>query len=274
MKKILFAFLMTIGILNAEVVNGVALVVNNDPITLYDIDKKMEEAKVSKNDAVTILVDELLYAQELKNNYVSVDMFDVNNYLEKLASNNKMDVYQFKSFIKQKYQDYSKYENKIKKQIQREKLVNKVLRGKLKRPTQDDLKIYYDNNMNAFSSASEFSVVQYVSKNKKSLNAIKNNPMLNNPKVKKQELVLQHDKLTPQFKYILNDTAVNKFTPIFVSNKHYVMLYITKKENVVLNKFETVKRKIFQILASDNEKRYLEDYFEKLKIVADIRIVR
>ena len=274
MRKILFVFLMTLGILNAGLVDGIALVVNDEPITLYDIDKKMQDAKVNKKDAVAILVDELLYEQELKKNYITVDMFDINNYIERLAANNKMDVYQFKSVVKQKYSDYSTYENSIKKNIQRQKLISKVLRGKLKMPTDADLKIYYDNNLNSFSTASEFKVIQYASKNKKALNAIKNNPMINIPEVKKQNIVLKKDKVSAQFRYILNETSVNKFTPIFTSKRHYVMLYITKKENLVIETFENTKQKIFEILSSQKEKRYLEDHFEKLKLTADIRVVR
>lgn len=274
MKKILIVFLMTFGILNAGLVDAIALVVNEDPITVYDIDKKMSDAKVNKKDAVSILVDELLYEQELKKNYVTVDMFDVNNYIEQVAANNKMDIYEFKSIIKQKFKDYSKYENKIKKDLLRQKLLGKVLRGKLKMPTDTDLKIYYENNLNSFSSASTFSVVQYATKDKKALLAIKKNPMLNIPSVNKQNLVLKQEELSAQFKYLLNETETKKFTPIFTANKNYAMLFIIKKENLVINKLEEVKRKISQIIIQENEKKYLQDYFEKLKITADIRVVR
>ncbi len=239
-----------------------------------DIDKKMSDAKVSKKDAVTILVDELLYEQELKKNYISVDIFDVNNYIEKIAANNNMDLYQFKAIVKQKYKDYKKYEENIKKEVLRQKLIGKVLRGKLKRPTTEDLNIYYDNNINSFSSSSEFSVTQYSTKDKKALRAIKNNPMLNIKNVNKQDLVLKQGKVSAQFRYLLNETAANSFTPIFTSNRHYVMLFIKQKKNKVVNSFESVKGKIFQIITTKNEKKYLEDFFEKLKLTAEIRIVR
>lgn len=274
MKKILIAFLMTFGILNAGLVDAIALVVNEDPITVYDIDKKMSDAKVNKKDAVSILIDELLYEQELNKNYITVDMFDINNYIEKVAANNKMDIYEFKSIIKQKFKDYSEYENKIKKDLLRQKLLGRVLSGKLKMPTDADLKIYYENNLNSFTSASKFSVVQYATKDKKALLAIKKNPMLNIPSVNKQNLVLKHEELSAQFKYLLNETETKKFTPIFTANKNYAMLFIIKKENLVINKFEEVKRKISDIILQENEKKYLQDYFEKLKITADIRVVR
>ena len=49
--------------INAGIVNGIALSINEYPITMVDIDNKMEELKISKNEAVSILIDEALYNQ-------------------------------------------------------------------------------------------------------------------------------------------------------------------------------------------------------------------
>lgn len=265
---------MTAGILNAGLVNGIALVVNEEPITLYDIDKKMTELNINKAKAVGILVDEMLYQQEIRKNNITVDMFDINNYLERIAANNNMDLYQFKSIIKQKYKDYSVYENEIKKQISRQKLVAKALRGQLKQPSDADLKIYYDNNLNQFSTASKFNVVQYATKNKRALLAIQKNPMSNVQGVQRDDVVLDQSKLNSKFKYLLNSTKERNFTPIFTANKSFVMLYISKKEGVVTQNFEDVKENILQTMLGEKEKKYLQEYFEKLKLTADIKVIR
>ncbi|NQY94937.1 MAG: peptidyl-prolyl cis-trans isomerase [Campylobacteraceae bacterium] len=274
MKKILIAFMMTVGILSAGLVDGIALVVNEEPITLYDIDKKMLESNLSKKDAVSLLIDELLYEQELRKYNIEVDIFDVNNYIEKIAARNKMDLYQFKSIIKQKFKDFSQYEDKIKKDISRQKLVSKVLRGNLKKPTDTDLEIYYDNNLKRFSNAAKFHVVQYVTKNKRALMAIKKTPMAIFNEVQKTNVVYEQSALQPKIKYLLNSTDERDFSPIFTANNNFVMLYISKKENVEVAKLEDVKEKILQILYDENQKRYLQDFFEKLKLSADIKAIR
>lgn len=274
MKNILISILMTFGILNAGLIDSVALVVNDEPITLYDIDKKMSNSKISKAQAVSILVDELLYNQELEKNNISVDIFDINSYLEQMAANNNMDLYQFKSIIRQKYPDYSTYEENIKKQLLRQKFVNKVLRGNLKLPTDEDLKIYYDNNMNSFSTASKFHITQYSTKNKRSLLAIQKNPMVNTPDVQRETVVLDQSKLNAKFRYLLNDTKERNFTPIFTANKNFVMIYISKKEDTATQNFNDVKNDIFQKVMSEKEKKYLQEYFEKIKLTADIKVIR
>ena len=165
-------------------------------------------------------------------------------------------------------------ENEIKKQISRQKLVGKILRGQLKKPTNEDLKIHYDNNLNNFTTASKFHVIQYATKNKKALLAIRKNPMANFAEVKREQVILEDKKLNSKFKYLLNDTKINKFTPIFTANKNFVMLYITKKEGLATQSFESVKNSILEIISSDKEKKYLQEYFEKIKLTADIKVVR
>lgn len=49
---------------------------------------------------------------------------------------------------------------------------------------------------------------------------------------------------------------------------------IVQKENQQTIAFEDVKDRIFNIIMQDREKTYLKDYFEKLKLSADIKIVR
>ena len=96
MYKLFLALLVSSGISFAGIVNGVALTVNDQPITIYDIDKTVSINKISKNEAVGLLIDKALYEQSIKENNITADIFDVNEYIEKLANANGMDLYAFK----------------------------------------------------------------------------------------------------------------------------------------------------------------------------------
>ncbi len=274
MNKIIFALIMSITISSAGMVDGIALVVNDDPITLFDIEKKKYQKKLSKEDAVSQLIDETLFTQLVRKNNISADIFDVNNYLEKLAASNGMDLYAFKSIIKQKYKDYSRYEEQTKNLIIRQKLTDKLVRGNIKLASEEDLKIYYENNTSKFQMASKVKAIQYASKDKVALNNIRKEPMAEIPGVSKSKIELDQTNLNPQLRYIINETKINQFTPIFTSNKQFVSLLIMEKEDQETIKFENVRDRIFNIVMQDREKKYLKDYFEKLKLSADIKIVR
>ncbi len=274
MIKIIFAFVMSLTISYAQLIDGIALVVNDDPITLYDIEKMKNENKLSKEEAVSKLVDKALFNQLIKKHNVNVDILDINEYLEKLADSNGLDIYTFKSLIKQKYKDYDKYEKEVEELILRQKLIERLVRGKINIATEEDLKIYYDNNKTKFQMASKVSVIEFASFNRIDLKKVIKNPISNIAGVSRNTLELEQSTLNPRLRYMINETNINQFTPVFRSNKKYISFLITKKDGLQVIKFVDVKDKIFNIVMKDRENKYLKDYFEKLKLSADIRIVR
>lgn len=274
MYKLLLTFLFTTSLSFAGIINAVALTVNDDPITLYDIDQTMVTKKVDKNQAVSLLVDKLLYDQLIQKYNIQADIFDVNAYVEKLAASNNMDLYSFKSIVRQKYPDYSVFENEAKGIVTRQKLIKKLVQGQLKIATTEDTQLYYENNKEKYTTAKIVEAVQYTSTKKSSLIATVKSPLLVPTDVQRSPIELQVKELDPQMQYLLNNTATNTFTPIFTANKMYTTLFIIKKEGSDTLDFEVVKNKVFNEVMSLREKKYLKDFFEKEKLTADIKILR
>jgi len=273
MKKYILGLLLTTSLSYAGLINAIAIIVNDEPITLYDIDKKIEDTKVSKQEAVSGLIDELLYKQELKKNNISVDILDIDDYIGKLAQQNGMNILDFKSAVRGQ-QDYELFTKNIEKQILHQKLVSKIASNKLKIANDMDIEIYYKNNKNEFELANSIDVVAYLSKDKQILNQIKSNPMLRDDRVIIQNMVLEQSNINPQVKYIVNSTKENSFSTIFVDNKAYNMLYIKNKRDIKSLPLVEVKETIFNKIMRTREQNYLKDYFETLKITADIKILR
>ncbi|WP_375725189.1 SurA N-terminal domain-containing protein [Arcobacter sp. KX21116] len=273
-KRVLFTLMATFTFSNAQMIDALALTVNDEPITTNDINEKMAETNLKKADAVSALIDEILYKQELEKQNITVDIFEVNDYLEKLAASNGMDLYTFKSILRQKNKDFDKFEERTKKEILKRKLAEKLVRGNIPVATQEDLKIYYDNNQAMFTTAAKINVTQYASKNKRSLITISQNPMALLNDVVKKDFTLEQDKLNPQLKFLLNDTKDGTFTPIFTADRTFVMFFVKSKSGVTTLKFDDVKEKIFNALMGEREQKFLKEYFEKLKLTADIKVIR
>lgn len=273
MKKIILSILFAAVSLHAGLVNAIAITINETPITLYDIDQEIETKQISKEQAVSQLIDQILYEQALKSNKISVDIFDIDTYIEKLAASNKMNVLDFKSLVRQQ-EDYTSFKEKIKKQLLHQKLITKIASGKLKIATEDDLKIYYENNKEQFKIAGTINVVAYVSKNKKVLNQLKKNPMLQSKDILIQNITMKQSELNPQTKYILNSTSPKQFSAIFAQNKNYNMFYVKEKKDINTLVFTDVKDRIFQVIMKKREQDYLKEYFETSKITADIKVLR
>jgi len=273
MKKIIVSVLFITATVYAELVNGIAITVNEEPITLYDIDKEVKTKSISKDQAVSQMIDAILYKQELSKNKIAVDMFDVDSYIEKLAASNKMNVLDFKALVRQQ-QNYELFKENIKKQLTHQKLITKIAGGKLAIATSEDVEIYFENNKEQFQVADTIEVVAYVSKNKQALTELKKNPMLQHPDIISDTIVMKQNELNPQTKYILNSTPQREFSAIFAQNKNYNMFYVTEKKDITTITFDDVKDKIFQTIMKTREQAYLKEYFETLKLTADIRVLR
>jgi len=273
-KRVVFTLLATVTISSAQMIDGIALSVNDEPITISDINEKITQMNIKKADAVSLLVDDILYNQELEKQNITVDIFELNSYLEKIAASNGMDLYTFKSILRKKNKNFDEFEKETKEELLKRKLANKLVRGNLTIATEDDLERYYENNQNMFTTATTIEVTQYASKNKRALQAITQNPMSMFNDVAKNDFTLEQDKLNQQLKYIINDTKDNSFTPIFTAEQNYVMFFVKSRTGVSTLKFEEVKERIFNVLMSEREKKYLKEYFEKLKLTADIKVIR
>ena len=273
MKKYLLSLLFTSTLSYAGLVNGIALIVNDTPITLYDIDEKMENNNISKQEAVEMILEETLYDQEIQKQNISVDIFDIDNYIKQLADQNNMNLLDFKSVIRQQ-QNYDQFKKNIKKQLMHQKLIAKIAKGKIKPADEEDLKIYYENNQNLFKIANTIDVIAYISKDKQLLENIQNNPMAQNDNVLVQNISLKQSELSPQIKYIVNSTDEKEFSIIFINNKNYNMFYISDKKDIQTIPFDSVKNQIFNTIMKDKEQSYLKEYFETLKVTANIEILK
>lgn len=274
MKKILLIFSLFIGFTLANTINGIAVLVNEDPITIYDIKEDMKKRGVDENSSVSYLIDKTLFEQLVKQNNISADIFDINEQIEKLANSNGMDVYSFKSIIKQKYPNYNDFENEVKDSVIRQKLIKKLVRGQLAIATIDDVKLYYEKNISQYQTSKYFYVTQYSSSNKEDLIEKISTPMKVIPAVTVSELKIDSKDINAQLQYVLTTTKNRSFTPIFTLNNQYISLYVKNKEGSEAINFDIVKDRIFNEIMEQREKVFLEQHFEKQKLTADIKVIR
>ncbi|RBQ27100.1 MULTISPECIES: peptidylprolyl isomerase [Arcobacteraceae] len=274
MKKLLLSLLLGSTISFSSMINGVAILVNEEPITIYDIEKTMVVNKIPKNEAVAYLIDKILYDQLVKENAITADIFEINDYIEKLANANGMDVFAFKGIVKQEYPDYEVFENEAKNAVIRQKLISKIVKGQLAIANDEDMQLYYEKNINKYLTAKSFDVVQYTSTNRTALEETIKNPMKVSNEISKTPLKLESQNLQAQLQYVLHNTKPNSFTPIFTFNKQYVTLFLKHTEGTMALPFESVKPRVFNDIMSQREQSFLKEHFEKQKLTADIKVIR
>ncbi|DAB36680.1 MAG TPA: hypothetical protein CFH80_03570 [Sulfurospirillum cavolei] len=265
---------LTPSIVTAATLDGVSVIINKEPITLFDVFKYSQRFQISKKEALDILVRQKLEDSEIKKQGISVDGFEVDQHIDKLAINNQMSTYDFLNMLRSKNIDTLEYKEEIKKKLQRDKLYQKIVRDKMKQLSDGELLAYYNENQNEFSQAASFDVSIYTSANQQSLTTIQNNPMSAMSDVELKDTTFEATKMDQNLAGLLNKTPVGKFSSVVKTDQGYVMFFVKNKHDVKAISFDNAKNYIYGKLADGKEKQSIDDYFEKLKSSANIQVVR
>jgi len=275
MFKYLFPLIIT-TFLSAQMINAVAILVKKEPITLYDIKAEQQASNASLNEVVDTLIRKKLESQEIEERHLSVDSQEVLEDLRKMASQNQMTLSQlYAAMLKVRGLSESALKEKIKEKILNQKLYNAIAFSKMNPPSEADEQEYYTLHKNDFSFSENFTVVIYSSPSQEKLQQKIDNPMFYSPEVRSEPTVLNYAKLNPRLAELLTTTPVNKFTPIIPSpNNIFMSFFIQEKSQQETLPFEKVQAQVNAALMQERRQQVLNDYFMRLRMNADIEIIR
>jgi len=260
--------------LYAGLVDGVSVVVNNTPITLYEIKKFSVQNKLPIKKAIEALIREKLENNLIKKYALEATDLEVSDEIEKISSNAGMSIMDFENYLTKKGVDFDEYKKDLAKKIAKRKLYKKIVSDKIKRATPEELKEYYKKNINLYSIPQMVEATEYDARDKNSLESLIKNPMLNIPGISKKDIVLKTNKINPKLLYILQQTKEGNFTPILTLKKGFVSFYVKRKINVKPIPFDKVKNAIFAEIMNKREQDIIKSYFDKLVSEANIKVLR
>jgi hypothetical protein len=275
MFKYLFPLLIA-SFLSAQMINAVAILVKKDPITLFDIQKEKQASNAPLEEVVDTLIRKKLESQEIEERHLSVDAQEIHEDLKNMASQNQMTLTQlYAAMLKVRGLSESALKEKIKEKILNQKLYNAIAFSKMNPPSEVDEQEYYKLHMDDFSFSENFNVIIYSSASQEKLQEKIDNPMFYSPEVRSEPTVLNYAKLNPRLAELLTNTPVNKFTPIIPSpNNIFMSFFIQEKSQQETLPFEQVRSQVNSALMQERRQQVLNDYFMRLRMNADIEIIR
>ena len=173
-------FAFSIGILpckghaaDAVVVDRIVAVVNEDLITLYDLNQNFQpyEANIKalgyapereretlyklRTDLLNKLIEDKLADQIVKKNNIEVSEEEIDNALERLKDSRSLTDDELRAGLAQQGLTLEEYRSSLKKQLLRSKLVSREVKSKIV-ITADDIKAYYDAHREKFAGESKY----------------------------------------------------------------------------------------------------------------------
>jgi len=165
---ILVASLWLEPLFAAEVCNRVVAVVNNDVITLYELNNRMKEMTgvpaeelMQKNEAMyrdtrqkilELLIDEKIAQAKIKELRIQVSEKQVDNFLEKMKRDNQWTQEDLVAGLEKEGFSYEKYRERIKRDIERSQLIEYEIRSKII-IREEAIQKYYEEYKGTFGVA-------------------------------------------------------------------------------------------------------------------------
>ena len=275
MYRIFFIFLLACSV-NAVMIDGVAIVVKGDAITLLDVKKEMQKSHVDVKKASSILIRKKLEELEIKERDISVSSGEVYDELKQTASRNHMSISEFYDAVRNSTgMSSEELKESIKQRLLSRKLYGAIAYSVISQPSESEIEEYYELHKDDFAHPSAFNVIIYGSRDKAKLQEKIDNPMFYSPDVQTNEQVLPYDRITPELASLLSRTPQSSFTAVIPDGKGgFMSFYMKEVKSAKESGLESVKNQVINLIMAKKREQVLGNYFARLRNNADIQTIR
>lgn len=275
MIRLLSAFLLSASMMvAAELISGLALTVNNAPVTMVEVYEAARYNGVDNKRAVDMLVEQKLLEQEMERLGVVVDDAEVEDEARRIAQQQKVSYFQLKDTIEQRYGSIDDYFDELRKRLQKEKLLTRLARQNISRIDDAVMQNYYNDHADEFQVAEQIMVEKYFSQDERALDRALSGVDNESPEVQRALETVASRSVNPELARVLNGTAAGSFTPSFPVQGGWMAFKIIDKREITILPYEQVKNAIFAKLATQERERTVAKRLEALKATAKVTIFR
>lgn len=275
MKKVIAAAFLSLS-LSAEVYDGVAIVVKDKPITLYDIKKEMALSKVDAKKASDILIRQKLEELEIQERNIDVTSSEVYDDIKQMAARNGMSISDLYDAVRETNGlSSTAFKEKIKQKLLSQKLYSSIAYSSLSQPSEAEMQEYFEMHKDAYKHPAAFDVVIYDAYEKELLEAKVNNPMFYSEAIATNEQKLPYDRISPELATLLEKTPKGSFTSVIPNGKGgFMSFYVKDIESAEVGGYESVKNQLISAIMEEKRELVLSDYFARLQHNAQIKKLR
>lgn len=269
--RIFLLLFMIFALSYARQINAIALTVDQEIITEYEISKLMQEKKISKQEAINELIDDKLELAEIKKYKIFVNEFELENEMNKMLMQSNSSLNQLKANLSKK--DFQKAKENFKKQLEKRRLYEALVSAYKVDTSEQGLRSYYDSNPDDFVIFTQISVEVLSSSEASELEKLKTSKR-KAASIQSESVILSPQNSDIRLLAFLSRLKPGEYTPIMQNNDIFMMYKVKNKEQAQTLPFDEIKSEITNLYASNQREEYLSDYFNKLRAKADIKYLR
>ena len=269
-KLILLGFFALFSFAEAKMINGIALIVNGEPVTTAEIRAVQQQLGVNKKKATDILINDRLQTAAMRKVTIPEDSIDAK--IEQIALQNNITVPQMQKILQQQGQSWTKYRDSIKHNMKKEKFYREKVASSVPKPSEDELKLYYEKHKKQFVIPSTVSLVEYSATTEKALkNFLETKKKVG---VRSKKVTKSTKDLSSALLSTILRTQDGSYTRPFNAGDKYICYKVLSKNGQRHMSFEDAKGAVAGQWRRDQQSKALKDYFGKIKTNANIQVIR
>jgi hypothetical protein len=275
--KTLFLSLFIVSALFAEIIGGIAVTIDDEPITLYEIKQEQALTKQSVKDTVDALIRTKLEQIEAKKRGIKVSKREVLDDLKQMAEQNNMNLAQlYEAMNSVRHLSESQTKAKTKEKLLKQKLFNAIAISKMEEPTDDELLEYYELHLSDYQAPKTIDTILYKSADQNSLQQKLSSPMMSIPSVTTENVTLEVAKINPRLAELLIKTENGHFTPVLpqMGGSGHMSFYVMQKNDINTPPLELIRAQVENRLMEDKREQILNEHFQRMRVKADIKVLR
>lgn len=275
MKKILPFLLFTLISTQAQVLDAIAIDVEGEPITTLEIQAVQEKMSLSKQAAVEALIKDRLEKSALKKANIQIDPAQVQAKIQTIASSKGMTQEQMKNILAQKGLTWETYMEQLTTEMKKERFFREHIISTITQPSDAELETYYNMHKDKFSAtATQMSLVAYAAASPESLKEAMANPMRPVSGVQKKNILASSSEMSPELLNLINATPAGNFTKPVNTGKGFLAYFVKSKGTAGQGGFQAAKQQVTMMWMQEQRVQAGQDFFNKLKSNANIRVIR
>ncbi|MBR0070890.1 MAG: peptidyl-prolyl cis-trans isomerase [Campylobacter sp.] len=272
-KKFLLILAFAFVSANADVVNSVIAVVENEPITNYELAQVKKERRVSDAEALEILINSKVKTAEIKKRGIMVNSYEIDQRIAAIAAQNNMSVEALHAAAAKDGISKAKFREDIKNSLQEEKLYGAFENEIRKSVTPENVRQFYNQNLSLFTTFDSVTLTRFIAKSADRLNAVLKNPNARPSGVHVQKGTLKNSQMDEGLRYIITNVAQGEFSPVIPTANGYETFYVNSKSGVQTADFESVQEKAIEAYVLSKRQQMLKEFNERLRSNANVCIV-
>ena len=297
----------------AQLVDRVVAIVNNEIITLFDLnrafkpyeenikalgyppDKERETLFQVRSDVLSKLIDSQLADQKIKRDQISVSQNEIDATIERIKEARSITDEQLREGLAGQGLTMEEYRKEIESQILRTKLVNREVKSKIV-ITKEDIKAYFDRHPEEYAGDKKYYLWNIFIKASGSdkaealrlMQRVESRLRQGSPfeslvqefndsssPIQGTDLGLyRRDELSEELRAVVADLKTGEFSDVLDTNFGYQIIYIEKIEESEAKSLESVEVEIQQKLYDEFVNNRYQDWLEDLRARSHIRVIQ